>query len=270
MDFRIFYRQRGLDEKSNIKHTYRNVFEILQVFHGSGNVLAGSKVFPMIDGALYLIDCSKPQCTQPRIPEEYVRSKILTDKSALAVFLRSVFCLDAVKEAMGDGGMCVTFDRDTAEKIDACFLEAKKKKDDPSALMFEIFKIFLMIKDSALPEKPHDTGIVGRALEYIDRNLGENIRTSSISAKLHISEYYLCHEFKKCIGSTVSEYIVSKRLAEAKNMLCETDRSISEIATELGFSSFSYFCKIFKEKNGMTPGELRAAGKKREKNIYFI
>ena len=261
MNFEIFYRQKGLDEKSNIKHTYRNKFELLQVFCDEGNVLAGSKIFPMINGALYLIDCSKPQCTQPVKANAYVRNKILLDKDALESFLQSVFCYSAVSDAMTDGGMCITFDKDTSAKIDACFLSAYKKTNDPSSIMYEIFKIFLMIKNNALPDTPYNTGIVGRALEYIDINLAEQIRTSTIADYLHISESHLCHEFKRCIGSTVSEYITSKRLSEAKILLGESNKTISDIATALGFSSFSYFCKIFKEKNGITPGEFRVSEK---------
>ena len=257
MNFEIFYRQKGLDEKSNIKHSYVNKFELLQVFCNDGNVLAGSKIYPMINGALYLIDCSKPQCTQPGNADAYVRNKILLDKDALESFLRSVYCYNAVSEAFSDGGMCLIFDKDISAKIDASFSSVYKKSNDPSAIMYEIFKIFLMIKNSALPDDPYDKGIVGRALEYIDRNLSDAIRTATIAERLHISESYLCHEFRRCTGSTVSEYITSKRIAKAKELLSENDKTISDIATELGFSSFSYFCKIFKEKNGVTPGQYR-------------
>ena len=261
MDFEVVFRQKGLDERSNIMHTYQNRFEILQVFSGNGNVLAGSKIFPMINGAVYLIDCSKPQCTQPD-SDEYVRNKILIDKDFLENFLHSVCCHRTVSDALADGGVCITFDRETAEKIDNCFYNAYKNANDPSAVMYALFKIFLMIKNSALPEKPYDTGIAGRALEYIDRNIGECIRTSEIAKQLHISESHFCHEFKRCTGSTVSEYITSKRISKAKEMLVDSSKTISEISTELGFSSFSYFCKIFKEKTGMTPGEFRAMEKR--------
>ncbi len=260
MNFEIFYRQKGPDEKSNIKHTYQNRFEILQVFHDKGNVLAGTKIFPMIQGAIYLIDCSKPQCTQPSSAEEYVRNKIMLDKDALIVFLNSVFCYETVREAMTDGGMCVTFDPEMSAKIDSFFYSAYKNTDDPSAIMHAILKIFLAIKDSALPAELCDTGIVGRTIKYIDKNISETISTARIAKYLHISEYHLCHEFKRRTGSTISEYTASKRLSEAKKMLAETSKTVSEIATELGFSSFSYFCKIFKEKNGMTPGEFRDRG----------
>lgn len=261
MNFEIFYRQKGADEKSNIKHTYTNRFEILQVFHGKGNVLAGTKIFPMIPGALYLIDCSKPQCTQPYSPDEYVRNKILLDKDALVAFLYSVFCYDTVEEAMIDGGMCITFDADTSSKLDSFFYSAHKNSHDPSAVMYEVFKIFLTIKNNALPIEHYDTGIVGRTVKYIDDNISETISTSRIAKHLHVSEYHLCHEFRRRTGTTISEYTASKRLSEAKKILIDTNKTVSEISTELGFSSFSYFCKIFKEKNGMTPSEFRERGR---------
>ena len=54
--------------------------------------------------------------------------------------------------------------------------------------------------------------------EYIDRNLSDAIRTATIAERLHISESYICHEFRRCTGSTVSEYITSKRIAKAKEL----------------------------------------------------
>ena len=260
MNFECFYRARGADKYSNIKHNAKNRFEIMQIFCNKGNVLAGSKMYPMITGALYLIDCSKPQCTLPSSPGEYIRNKIILDTDVFSSFLKYAFIYDEIAEAMEDGGMCIVLDENSVKKADACFYNAFKNKADATVIMLELLKIILLARENDSAVMPHDTGIIGRTIEYIDKNLSENTGSAQIAKYLHISKYHLCHVFKEKTGMTISEYTLEKRLAESKKLLAETDKSISEISMDMGFSSFSYFCSIFKARNNMTPGEFRKRG----------
>jgi len=57
---------------------------------------------------------------------------------------------------------------------------------------------------------------------------------------------------------TLVAYMNHVRLSNASRLLCETDRSIAEIASEAGFSDQSYFDKRFKRAFGRTPKEFRA------------
>ena len=63
--------------------------------------------------------------------------------------------------------------------------------------------------------------------------------------------------FKETTGMTITDYILSKRIAAAKKRLAYTNDPLSLIAMECGFSSFAYFSKIFKEKNGLSPRDFR-------------
>ena len=59
--------------------------------------------------------------------------------------------------------------------------------------------------------------------------------------------------FKALTKSTLSEYINYVRILHAEQLLLNTDKLVLEICEETGFSSVSYFAKVFKEKNGITP-----------------
>lgn len=260
MDFECYHKVKGADRYSNIKHTLKNRFEIMQIFCNNGNVLAGSKIYPMITGALYLIDCSKPHCTLPAKTNEYVRSKIIANTDSLTHFFRAAQVEETVLEALQNGGMCVVLDYELIQKADQCFYNAyrnSKGRYDPAVILSELLKMILIIKKSAQDTTPHDTGIVGQAVAYIDENLDGHLNVSTIAAQLHVSKYYLCHIFKEKTGMTLSEYTLEKRIAEAKQLLSSTDKSISEIAMDLGFSSFSYFCSVFKKRTSTTPANYR-------------
>ncbi|WP_081846581.1 helix-turn-helix domain-containing protein [Butyrivibrio sp. AE3004] len=94
-------------------------------------------------------------------------------------------------------------------------------------------------------------------MEYIDQHLHETIRLDDFSEHVHLSNNYLSTLFKKETGYTVSEYILSRKLEVAENMLRFSDFSCAEISSFLSFNSQSYFTQCFREKNGCTPAVFR-------------
>ena len=98
---------------------------------------------------------------------------------------------------------------------------------------------------------------VRRAANYIEENFGERLSLSEIAAEVHLSPIYFHSLFKKRLGVTPNEYLVSYRLSKAKHMLCCTDKTIAEISSECGFSSQSYFTAVFGKSEGITPKEYR-------------
>lgn len=257
MEYEIYYRAQGMDEYSNIEHIRENRFEIIQIMAGDGIVLAGASVYPMLSGALYFIDMSKPHCTCPSGAGKYIRNKLILETEVFELFLKSAFAYEIVEAAVNSGGMCVPLEADAAECANAFFENMDKNRDNKSEFMLELHKLILLTGRSIGGDNPQDTGIIGKAVGYIDQNLSENIRVSELAQILHISKYYLCHLFRQRTGCTISEYILLKRLTEAKRLLRESEKRISDIAIELGFSSFSYFCAVFKRKYGMTPKEFK-------------
>ena len=59
------------------------------------------------------------------------------------------------------------------------------------------------------------------------------------------------------MGQSVSEIIETRKLIEAKNLLINTNKTISEIGFEVGYNEKSYFTSVFKKKSGQTPKEFR-------------
>jgi two-component system response regulator YesN len=63
--------------------------------------------------------------------------------------------------------------------------------------------------------------------------------------------------FKKETGMSISDYLQQTRIEYAKELLLNTDQSVSEIANASGYSNLSYFSAIFKKITGTSPGEYR-------------
>ncbi|MGY3794870.1 helix-turn-helix domain-containing protein [Aquimarina sp. 433] len=78
-----------------------------------------------------------------------------------------------------------------------------------------------------------------------------------IAEKLSISQRYLSDTLKKETGKTTTEHLQLYLIDEAKNILLKPNKSISEVAYDLGFEYPQYFSRVFKKKEGMSPSAYR-------------
>lgn len=95
------------------------------------------------------------------------------------------------------------------------------------------------------------------AIEYIYKNKSENITVENMAKVCHISQSYFSRLFSKEMGDSFSNYISKLKINWAKELLEESDMSVSQISDELGFNEPGYFIKIFKKYEGVTPSVYR-------------
>ena len=90
------------------------------------------------------------------------------------------------------------------------------------------------------------------AIDYIYKNKSENITAETMAKVCHISQSYFSRLFSKEMGESFSNYISKLKIKWAKELLEESDMSVSQISDELGFNEPGYFIKIFKKYEGIT------------------
>ena len=71
------------------------------------------------------------------------------------------------------------------------------------------------------------------------------------------SPYYVSRLFKEELGLTFIEYLTKIRIDAAKRLLLETNMTVSEISDLVGYQDPSYFTKVFKKREGVTPTQFR-------------
>lgn len=96
-----------------------------------------------------------------------------------------------------------------------------------------------------------------RVLDYINDNLGSDIRLVMLATLADVSPDHLGRAFKQAIGLSPHRYVIERRLERAKELLTTSNRPLSEIAYGLGFSSQSHFTTAFRRFLGMTPRAYR-------------
>ena len=100
--------------------------------------------------------------------------------------------------------------------------------------------------------------LIKRFREYVSGNLYDSgMSIESISLELGMSRAQLFRKIKEETGSTPNELIQTMRLEKANEILRSSDKTVSEVAYEVGFTSPSYFSKCYKDRFGLTPNALR-------------
>ena len=98
---------------------------------------------------------------------------------------------------------------------------------------------------------------IRKAMTYMHSHLRENLTREGISKFVSYESAYFSRLFKTETGISYTDYLQQLRILRARELLCETDASISEIADQCGFSGSSYFSGCFRQLTGMTLHEWR-------------
>ena len=101
------------------------------------------------------------------------------------------------------------------------------------------------------------SGLVTKINREVQLSMYEKLSPTIISERLSLNVSYICREFKKHTGKTITHYINEMKMEEAKRLMSVTQQTVTEISNALGYSSSQYFHRIFKDVVGMTPNEYK-------------
>ncbi len=102
---------------------------------------------------------------------------------------------------------------------------------------------------------------ISTSLQYINENLDEKLTISELAAMEFLSVSRYIAVFNSIMGMPPSRYIIDLRLRTACALLQESNASIKEIGSMVGYDEPHYFCNLFKKHIGMSPGEYREIAK---------
>ena len=125
------------------------------------------------------------------------------------------------------------------------------------SLLYKIYADIIRAYDNIYIQKEIKSKIVS-AKEYIDINLKDTLLSvTKVCDYIGVSEVYFRKLFKLHFGISPSQYIINKRIENAKLLMKHQYLTLDECALQSGFSSLQYFCRIFKKLTGITPSKYR-------------
>lgn len=184
---------------------------------------------------------------------------VLKGKVISSVLLLSYFCTD--------GGV----PEDLSNTIADCYIKYIETTTSKEYCLFLYYHAIIKFTSKAESYKNYSnfSESVVHCINQISKSVHEKISISELASSVNLSTRQLSRKFSSEVGCSISTYIQNERIAEAKNLLIYSDLKSIDIASYLYFCSESYFCKVFKDKTGLSPNQFRQLHKKIFKNNSF-
>ena len=257
--FGIFY-----SEKRN-PNPLVHIHECCEVFFcldGGRSFLIDDKVYDISDGDLFIINQFEAHKVVP------------SDKSNFTRYILHIHPSFIYSNSYGDVNLADCFySSDKMTKISLTEEEKKKMKSFFEALdvehsygdelykrigvteiLLEINRMFTEHTQSTFTNFSHKT--IQLAVDYINKNFALPINIEDVAQKSFVSPTQLSRLFKRYCGTTVTKYITSKRITEAKKLLAN-GKSVTEAAFMCGFNDYASFIRTFKKGVGGPPGKYK-------------
>ena len=128
-----------------------------------------------------------------------------------------------------------------------------------------LYKIFSCILRDFVDENNHSNfskrltsaSLVETAMECIRMHYNENIKIETVANMCGYSKSNFCKTFKQLLGQTFHNALNDYRINIACVFLTETNDSIEDIATQVGFADSKSFCRVFKQKKSISPKQYK-------------
>ncbi|MCR5311296.1 MAG: AraC family transcriptional regulator [Lachnospiraceae bacterium] len=150
-------------------------------------------------------------------------------------------------------------DIETAYHLSDSYIKEAERMSDPTAVLF-LNRTAALDYAKRVSEAKVPGGMsreIFDCIQYISNHVNSKISVAKLAASLNLDRSTLSKKFKRELGFNISDFIMRRKLEEAKSLLHHTDKTVSEISEYLCFSTQSYFQSVFKKKYGCTPKECR-------------
>lgn len=101
------------------------------------------------------------------------------------------------------------------------------------------------------------SGLIKKSITYIEKHYKENISLQDVASAVYLNPSYFSKIFKEQTGKRFIDYLNKIRVEQSKKYLRQIDMNISEVALNSGFCDQSYYTRVFKNIEGITPGKWR-------------
>lgn len=113
--------------------------------------------------------------------------------------------------------------------------------------------LFNLDEDRRLSLKKEDIEKLQQAAEILSKNFNDPPSLKALARECGLNEYKLKKDFRQLFGISVMNYVQEQRMSLAKDLIVNTDKTISEIAYELGYAHSQHFYRAFKKRFGVVP-----------------
>lgn len=253
-------------------HTF---YQLIYFVDGRGSFMLDEKTYTFSPGSFFLI--------APQVVHGFVSSGI---KRAKTLDIKFEIVEEQLEQiALSHAGACM----DEGSRIKQLLEQIRHEGESKNAYFDAVASLLLAqllyelarqkaqsLKGKSIPEasaqltyEPQEAA--HKLKHYAALNYAKDITLEDAASHVGYNKSYLGRVFRLSYGCTFTQYVRKLRIQKAKELIAETDISLKTISWQVGFKTIYHFTRVFKELEGISPGEWRQkeqAGIR--KDIYFL
>lgn len=212
----------------------------------------------IIDSKKYVINEGDMSIAFPNQSHYYLHDKHKELSVYILIFKIQILpeIEETLKTSIPDSPKLIVKDREYLESI---LLEMNKYKqiDGYSLLrlsgLLKLLSAYIFENTNLVNNKKADPALIENIVNYCNCNYTSDIHLSDLEKNLHVNKFYISHIFNEKLKISFTEYIHTLRIEAAKKMLQNSDKTVTEIAYNVGYNTVRNFNRIFLKLTGITP-----------------
>jgi AraC-like DNA-binding protein len=228
-------------------------YQVGYVKQGKGQFFIGDSILPISEGQFFLIHPGKVHSGKPDENTGWAVDTIVIKKKLAEELFSSNVSITFSDFVVDDEGLKMLFLQTLALLNN--FDSTLENEGKLYLLLTDLLKLrATVLQNDEIRENQSEA--VDRAVNFITQNFKSGFSLDELAGQAFLSKFHLLRVFKAKTGLTPYTYQVQLRLNEARRLIFQ-DKSLTEIAYELGFADQSHFTNTFKKyANGASPGDL--------------
>ncbi len=245
----------------------QSTWELSLIMRGEGKRTIGDTTEPFFVGDVVLVPPQLPHCWRFDDTNEMVENiTVLIDPAFLHTLSEIQPAFKPLAETFEQQADAVCFDEDTKRNITTILTLMKHQS--------RAMQVALLIQVLVLMAESESRQVVGRMAKseedkrlkniqiFLNCNYQRQVTIDEVAQFIGMNRSAVCTFFRQQTGSTIMSFLTGIRLREAKILLENTTLTIQEICYKCGFQDVPHFCRVFKNKQGMTAKNWRQNHKK--------
>jgi AraC-like DNA-binding protein/quercetin dioxygenase-like cupin family protein len=252
------------DEAFRAPYHFHSEYELALILSGKGKRYIGNHMADFKAGDMVLVGANLPHCWK-LVPEKQPEARAIVIQFTADFLGDSFFDKPEnapIKSMFQKAANGIWFDADTFAKVYASILDIQQQ--DSFNTLIGFLKILYRLTQSSklvlLDKEPDVARLslveqkrINPVLAYLVENFRKHVSLNEAAALTNMTTNAFCKYFKKITRKTFMEMVIQYRLNYATQQLIETDKPVSDIAYNSGFTDVSHFYKVFKSKMGLSP-----------------
>ena len=242
---------------------YHDELEFIIVYEGNLAVTVDGEEYFTEAGDVIFVGSGVPHSTRYVTPS----------RTALVQFRENDFLNSSITKIikysvkfnnLSESKVRIIKNRELFEALNRLVLESEEQKDAFEIFVrSEVYRILgILYREKILLDTERffaskEIQKILPSLEYVNKSYAEDVSLEDASSLLGFDQSYFCRIFKSATGATFTEYLNFVRICKAEKLLTGTEKTILEISEAVGFSSLSYFNRVFKKIRFCSPGSYR-------------